>query len=77
MTDDYEVDMLIASVRAGMVNGIVYRHPTTGDVLDTEEAIIATLVIEGGVKFDITKRVEATTTEAELAKMREKAEARA
>jgi hypothetical protein len=77
MTNDYEVDMLIASVRAGIVNGVVYRHPTSGDVLDTEEAIIRTLLTDGGVDFDITKRVETTTTEAELAKMREKAEARA
>lgn len=67
---DEEVLLLIASVRAGMINGVVYRHPTTGDVLENEESVILTLLTDGGVDFDITRRVEITTTEAELAKMR-------
>ena len=64
-----EAKLMIASVRAALANGIVHMHPTTGEVLTTEESIITVLLEEGSVDFDVTNQFTVTTAEAELAKL--------
>lgn len=69
MNNIEKAKLMIASVRAALANGVVHRNPKSGRWLRTETEVIDALRIYGAVDIDESRRVEATTTEAELAKL--------
>lgn len=63
-----EAMLLVASVRAAMLNGVVHFHSKTGKVLTTADEIVMGMM-EHSIHLDATNRVEVTTTLEEYKKL--------
>lgn len=63
-----EAMLLVASVKAAMLNGVVHTSIKTGKVLTTADEIIMGMM-ESSIQLDDSKRVEVTTTLNEYKKL--------